>query len=207
MGTNKRSSVRLLQSFPSEPGFANDRGFKSILGFLAVLSYLSFVPLAFGLPQKDKPSDAQTAASSIAGNVSVTTSQGQVKSLASVGVELSEPNTGSTLQSTVTDESGRFQFAHLTAGTYTLEVSADGFKPWTKTIELPQSQTAVQDVRLEINSVVEQIDVQGENIELSTNNAETTATISDRQLDTLPIAEQKFTEGLPLPPRVIRQPQ
>jgi hypothetical protein len=208
MGTMKRSSLKLLRSFPSKPGFAHDHGLKSILHFLAVLlTCLLFVPLAFGLPQKDKPGDVQTAAASLAGNVSVITGEGQANSLAGVSAKINDPNAGTTLQSTVTDESGRFQFAHLTAGTYTLEVSADGFKPWTKTIELARSQTAVQDVRLEINSVVEQIDVQAENIEISTNNAETSATISDRQLDTLPLAQQKFTEALPLTPGVIRTPE
>lgn len=208
MGTDNRSSLRLFRSLPNELGFAHHRGFRPTWHFLAVLlSCLSFVPFAFGIPQKEKPSDAPNTASSIAGNVSVITGQGQANSLAGVSAKISEPNTGSTLQSTLTDVSGRFQFTHLTAGTYTLEVSADGFKPWAKTIELAQSQTAVQDVRLEINSVVEQIEVQGENIEISTNNAETTATISDRQLDTLPLAEQKFTEALPLTPGVIRTPE
>jgi len=122
------------------------------------------VPLSFGSPQNEKSSDAQNAASSIAGNVSVITGQGQVNSLAAVTAKLSEPSAGSAVQSTLTDESGRFQFTHLTAGTYTLQVSADGFKPWIKTIELAQNQTAVQDVSLEINSVAEQIEVHGENI-------------------------------------------
>ena len=208
MGTDNRSSLRLFRSLPNELGVAHHRGLRPTWHFLAVLlSCLSFVPFAFGFPQKEKPSDAPNTASSIAGNVSVIAGQGQANSLAGVSAKISEPNTGSALQSTVTDESGRFQFAHLTAGTYTLEVSADGFKPWAKTIELARSQTAVQDVRLEINSVVEQIDVQAENIEISTNNAETSATISDRQLDTLPLAQQKFTEALPLTPGVIRTPE
>src|ERR1700730_3311120 len=154
MGTDNRSSLRQFRSLPSELGFARHRGLRATLHFLAVLlSCLSFVPLAFGFPQNEKSSDAQNAASSIAGTVSVVTGQGQGNSLAGVTAKLSEPKTGSTLHSTLTDESGRFQFTHLTAGTYTLEVSADGFKPWAKTIDLAESQTAVQDVVLEISSV------------------------------------------------------
>src|SRR5260221_3156083 len=208
MGTDNRNSLRLLRSLPSELGFSHHRGFRPTLHFLAVLlSCLSFVPSAFGFPQKEKPSDAPNAASSIAGNVSVITGQGQANNLAGVSAKISEPNTGAKLQSTLTDESGRFQFTHLTPGSYTLEVSANGFKPWARTIELGQSQSAVQDVRLEINSVVEQVQVQGEDIEISTNNAETNATISDRQLDTLLLAEQKFTDALPLTPGVSRTPE
>ena len=64
--------------------------------FLAVmLSCLSFVPVAFGLPQKEKPSGAPNTVSSLAGNVSVITGQGQANSLAGVSAKISEPNTGS----------------------------------------------------------------------------------------------------------------
>src|SRR5258708_36726864 len=141
MEYKKRSSLKLLPSFPSGLGFAHDRGFRSILHFLAVLlSCLSFVPLSFGSPQSEKSSDAQNAASSIAGNVSVITGQGQVNSLAAVTAKLSEPSAGSAVQSTLTDDSGRFQFTHLTAGPYRLPVIPDRFKPWIKPTELPQSQ-------------------------------------------------------------------
>jgi hypothetical protein len=133
--------------------------------------------------------------------------QGQVNNLAGVTVKLSHPNTGSALQSTLTDESGRFQFAQLAAGTYTLEVSAEGFKPWVKTIALGQGQAAVEDVTLEINSVEQQIEVRGESFEISTHSAETTATVSNRELDTLPLAQQKFTDALPLTPGVVRTPE
>src|ERR1700720_1601996 len=143
MGNDTRSSLRLIRSLPSGLGFRHPHGFRLTLHSLAVLlSCLSFVPFAFGFPQKEKPSDAPNAASSIAGNVSVITGQGQTNRLAGVGAKISEPNTGSALQSTLTDESGRFQFTHLTAGTYMLEVSADGFKPWAETIDLAESQTA-----------------------------------------------------------------
>ena len=42
---------------------------------------------------------------------------------------------------------------------------------------------------------MKKIEVQGEGIEVSTNSAELAANVSDRQLETLPLAEQKFTEA------------
>jgi len=76
-----------------------------------------------------------------------------------------------------------------------------------KTIVLGQGQAAVEDVTLEISSVEQQIEVRGETFEISTHSAETTATVSNRELDTLPLAQQKFTDVLPLTPGVIRTPE
>jgi hypothetical protein len=180
-------------------------GCKPAFHFLAVLlACLLFVPASFGFPQKAKTNDADRASSSITGNLSVITGQGEANNLAGIAVKLTDPSGGSALQSTPTDESGRFQFTHLASGTYALEVSAEGFKPWAKTITLSQGQAMALDVRLEINSVVQQIEVQGDSLDISTNSAETTATVSDHQLETLPLAEEKFTEALPLTPGVIR---
>ena len=164
---------------------------------------LSLTPATFGFPQKAKNGDSPAAAS-IAGTVNVATGQGQANNLAGIAVKLNGPSAGSTLQSAATDETGHFQFTQLPAGSYTIEVSAEGFKPWSKTIALAQGQSAVEEATIEINAVNEQIEVQGENLEVSTNNTEVTATVSDRQLETLPMAEQKFTEALPLTPGVIR---
>jgi len=124
--------------------------------------------------------------------------QGQANNLAGVTMTLSGPASGAAAKSAIPDESGHFQFAQLTAGTYTLEVNAEGFKPWSKTVTPVAGQAAVQDATIEINAVNENIEVQGEGIEVSTNSAELAVNVSDRQLETLetlPLAEQKFTEA------------
>jgi hypothetical protein len=206
MKTNRRnySNRRLPRA---EPGFARDRGRKITLHFIVgLLSCLLSAQVTYGYPQKVKSSDGQPAAS-IAGKVTVITGQGQVNNLAGVTVNLTEVTSGSTLQSTATDEGGRFQFTQLVGGTYTLEVRAEGFKPWVKTIALGQSQAAGEDVTLEINSVNEKIEVQGEDFEISTRSVEATATLTNQQLDALPLAQQKFTDVLPLTPGVIRTPE
>src|SRR5712671_8236909 len=189
-----------------ETGFGLDPGCKMTLHCLvALLLCLWLVPAAFAYPQKT--TDAQRGTSSIVGSVAVNTGEGQVNNLAGITVKLIDPKTGSALQSTLADESGHFQFTQLVAGTYTLEVSAEGFKAWVKTITLGQGQATAEDVTLEINSVEEKIEVQAENIEISTHSAEATGTLSGQDLDTLPLAQQKFTEALPLTPGVIRTPE
>src|SRR5712671_5156368 len=189
-----------------ETGFGLDPGCKMTLHCLvALLLCLWLVPAAFAYPQKT--TDAQRGTSSIVGSVAVNTGEGQVNNLAGITVKLIDPKTGSALQSTLADESGHFQFTQLVAGTYTLEVSAEGFKAWVKTITMGQSQATAEDVTLEINSVEEKIEVQAENIEISTHSAEATGTLSGQDLDTLPLAQQKSTEALPLTPGVIRTPE
>src|SRR6266404_420688 len=208
MNINERSLAKRRLPSLTEQRSGHDRARKITWHFLAgLLSCLSLVPAAFGFPQKAKTNDAQTATSPIAGNVNVITGQGQVNNLAGVTVKLTEPGTGSTLQSTLTDEGGRFQFTQLLAGTYTLEVSVEGFKPWVKTIAVGQGPAAAEDVTLEINAVEQQIEVRGETFEISTHSAETTATVSNKELDTLPLAQQKFTDALPLTPGVVRTPE
>jgi len=76
-----------------------------------------------------------------------------------------------------------------------------------KTIAVGQGPAAAEDVTLEINAVEQQIEVRGETFEISTHSAETTATVSNKELDTLPLAQQKFTDALPLTPGVVRTPE
>src|SRR5258708_33188857 len=189
MNINKKSRAKRGLPSLTERRSGHDRARKITWHFLAgLLSCLSLVPVTFGFPQKAKTNDAQAAAAPIAGNVNVITGQGQVNNLAGVTVKLTEPKTGSTLQSTLTDESGRFQFTQLLAGTYTLEVSAEGFKPWVKTIAVGQGPAAAEDVTLAINAVEQQLEVRGETVESSTHSAGARATVINRGSAALPHA-------------------
>src|SRR3984893_11696266 len=129
----------IRSSIKRELRFAHDRGcritFHVLVGFLSCF-LLSGV--AFGFPQAAKSSDAQPAAPSIAGSVTVVTRQGQTNELAGVAVSLRSQAPGSVSQSTVTGEDGRYQFTRLPAGTYALEVNQEGFQSWVRVIVLWQ---------------------------------------------------------------------
>jgi hypothetical protein len=208
MTMNKRSLSKRGLPSPAEPGFGLGWVCKITAHFLVgLLSCLWLAPATLGNPQKEENRDAQRRTSSITGVVNVIMAGGQANNLAGVTVKLNDSKTGAALESTLTDESGHFQFRELVAGTYTLEVSAEGFKPWVKTLTLGLGQAAAEDVALEINSVEQKIEVQGEGFEVSTNRAETTATLGHQELVTLPLAQQKFTDALPLTAGVIRTPE
>jgi len=181
---------------------------KLALCFLAgVWTCLSLAQVTFGFPQKAEGAAVSNATSSVEGNVGVVNGEGQPNNLAGATVKLTRSTAGSTLQSVLSDENGRFQFTQLEAGDYKLEVSMEGFKTWSRTITLAQGQATVANATLEIKGVDEQIEVQGgENLEISTRSAEATGTVSNRDLDILPLAQQKFTDALPLTPGVLRTP-
>jgi hypothetical protein len=106
--------------------------------------------------------------------------------------------------STLSDADGHFQFTGLSAGTYLLEVSQTGFKPFAATIVLQPRESRVQDIRLELATVAASIDVQGQAPEITAHSADPDATLTDREFPALPMAQQKFTEALPLIPGVVR---
>ena len=109
--------------------------------------------IAFGFPQRSPTNDSRAAAASIAGTVNVVTAQSQSSNLAGVLVKLTGPGRHPLLNLVnprLTDENGRFRFAQLMAGTYKLEISAEGFKPWSQTVELGQDQAAAVEATLEI---------------------------------------------------------
>ena len=92
----------------------------------------------------------------------------------------------------------------LAPGSYTLEARVEGFQPWTTAVTLGPGQAAIEDVALQISSVQEQIEVQGEVTEIATQSVRATATVSEQQLEELPLRTQKFTEALSMSPSVIR---
>jgi len=48
------------------------------------------------------------------------------------------------------DENGEYQITEISPGTYSLTVSADGYKPKTITVEIKEPQPYTQDVTLEL---------------------------------------------------------
>jgi hypothetical protein len=156
------------------------------------------------LPRQPQEANAKDANASLAGKITVVSGEGATNVIPGVTVKLSGPSLGPAPQSTVTDTEGHYEFIHLSAGAYTLEASADGFKTWSSSITLGADQALVKDVVLQISSVNQQVEVQGEAAEIATQNVAITATVNTEQLESLPLPTQKFTEALSLIPGVVR---
>jgi hypothetical protein len=166
--------------------------------------YFAVLVLLLAGPAFPQQPAGTTTGASITGRITVLAGEGGSNDLSGVTVKLTGLSAGSVPQATTTDADGRYQFAPLAAGTYTLEATADGFKPWSATITVDANQALVKDIVLQITSVNQQVEVQGEAAEIATQNVAITATVNTEQLENLPLPTQKFTEALVLIPGVVK---
>ena len=167
---------------------------------------LLFVLLTCAIPGfAQKPGAAgQTASGSINGKVTAGIGQKTTDNLAGIAIKLTATGQGSASKTTVTDFEGHFEFPHLDPGSYNLEANVEGFQPWTAAVTVSSGQAVTANVTLQITSVEERIEVQGEATEIATQSVSATATVTDQQLEQLPLRTQKFTEALAVSPSVIR---
>jgi hypothetical protein len=147
---------------------------------------------------------AQSHGGTIRGVVTVLGQQAEPSPLEGVSVELRESSQDSQPLATVTDSAGHYEFTKLPGATYVLCVSQPGFKPFAQTISLNRNQISVVDVALTLGTVVEKVEVKERAASVSTENSSPASTVNNAQLETLPLAQQKFREALPLIPGVIR---
>ncbi len=114
------------------------------------------------------------------------------------------PESGAPVLTTITDVKGHYAFAGLAAGSYAVEGTLDGFLPYKEVVKLAADGSVVHDFTMKLSAVTLSVDVQAQGETISTENANTTTTVTAKQATDLPRAEQKFKEALPLVPGVVR---
>ena len=104
-----------------------------------------------------------------------------------------------------TDDAGHFEFKDLQPGSYAISVSQAGFAPFTKSLELKSGEAAVVDVLLVIQTVSEQVEVSETTLSVATEDATTpSVSLTQHQLISLPTAQEKIREVLPVTPGVVK---
>ncbi len=146
----------------------------------------------------------QSPSGTIQGVVTVLGQQAEPSPLEGISVELRGNSEDSQPLATRTDSAGHYEFTQLPAGTYTLRVNQQGFKPFAETILLNANQSSVIDIALTLDTIVEKVEVKEQAANVSTENSSPASIVNNEQLETLPLAQQKFREALPLVPGVIR---
>jgi len=135
----------------------------------------------------------------------VTTLQENTSSgLAGVILKLTPGPDGSPLTAG-TDEAGSYEFKSLNRGTYTISINQPGFRPYTKTATVNAGQATALDIRAELETVTEKVEVSEDTQSIATESATTpSVTLTQRQLISLPTAQEKIREVLPVTPGVVK---
>ncbi len=131
---------------------------------------------------------------------------GETVFLAGANVVIRSPILPNGMLTTLTDENGRFVFADLIAGTYTISVQLQGFKPLTKTITIKPDTVTEIALRLEIEELTENITVIAQPEGIETIESTQRAEVGQREITYAPLVNEKFQDTLPLIPGVVRGP-
>jgi hypothetical protein len=116
----------------------------------------------------------------------------------------SVPPDGSPLTAD-TDDAGHYEFKNLKPGTYAISISQPGFKPFTKSLSLSAGEAAVVDIRVEFQTVTEKVEVSEQTQSIATEDVTTpSVALTQRQLISLPTAQEKIREVLPVTPGVVK---
>ncbi len=106
-------------------------------------------------------------------------------------------------RTTTTDATGRFSFSYLAPGAYTLEVSAPGHKLYRdETVRLSVAQAAQVEVRLEIGSVSESVEVTGSLMPLVAESISQGTVVTEEKILALPLNSRQFIQLALLVPGV-----
>ena len=108
-------------------------------------------------------------------------------------LELSDAST-TGVQSTTTDQSGRFEFKRIASGTYRLRVSSQGFESATLDVNVGSKSPAPLQIVMAIASLRQETTVTSEPAKISTeatDNKDTVA-LSELSLSNLPVFDQDY---------------
>ncbi|MFB3922942.1 MAG: TonB-dependent receptor [Terriglobia bacterium] len=129
-----------------------------------------------------QPVHAQVLYGSVVGTI--TDQSGAV--VPGVQVTITNDSTGFKRQAT-SDTTGVYRLLDLPQGTYTLEVSASGFKPLKHTnVSVLIGQVNAQDVQLQVGAVTQEVTVQASTAVLQTEKADVHTTVTSFAIDNLP---------------------
>ena len=107
-----------------------------------------------------------------------------------------------TQRTTTSNDAGRYTFANVPPGSYDLTVNKSGFRTTKTTITVSVGVTSTVDLKLEVGSMTETIEVTATNTELQTMNATVGNTLSGAALESLPTIGRDVSTFVTLQPGV-----
>jgi len=116
------------------------------------------------------------------------------------GASITLVNTGTAARETkTTDNRGVYTFPVLPVGSYVLEVSQSGFKPYRRTgITLDTNSSLLLDVTLLVGDRSDAVTVSESSVHLETNSSEIGEVINGEQMTAVPLNGRSYTDLLSL---------
>ena len=103
-----------------------------------------------------------------------------------------------------TDSKGFYNFPELAIGTYNLQVEEKGFKSFQKNGIVIDANSAIRvDVRLEVGSVSEKVEVSSSAVQVETQSTQMGEVITGQRITAVPLNGRDFTDLLDLQPGVV----
>ena len=134
------------------------------------------------------------------------TSERQVFPGEEVAIQVTATGAGAPSFAASTSETGVYRIVNVPPGEYTLTASAPGLKTATIKLTIQAAQATVEDIRLEMQVVRQQVEVHAAGPVTAAGNVAPPAKLTAEQVATAPVLHQKTQEELPLIPGVIRTP-
>ncbi len=142
----------------------------------------------------------------IRGSVTTRSSDGTSVFLPGAQISLQCEKAADNERHTITDATGRFSLSGLAADRCTIIVSAPGFHTETVTVEVKENTPVEQTFELSLAGVEERIIVSGAAQPIDVTETSAKEEITDSTLKHAPLANEQFTDTIPLLPGVVRGP-
>jgi Carboxypeptidase regulatory-like domain len=145
-------------------------------------------------------------ASTLQGTVTVSSTGVPGQALPGTTLNLTPSSSSQKTQSTVTNDQGEFRFTDLAAGTYILEASLSGFKPYSQHVTITSGMVTAANISLELLEISGTVDVAVDDDKSISTDPTPAASFKQNNFQTLPLATERFLDALPLVPSVVRGP-
>jgi hypothetical protein len=153
---------------------------------------------------------AQSSMGSVTGTVTSPAADGQPSVMPGVTMTLSCTGTTGADETAprvgVSDGQGAFEFTDVPAGVCSLVAELQGFKTVTKTLTITANHQTEAPMRLELDTLREEVNVAGSVNEAQGDSPARVERMSRQEMQTAPIANERFQDALPLIPGVVRGP-
>ncbi len=142
---------------------------------------------------------------SVKGTVSLVNATQERSTAEGLLLELKSLAEGAASLSAVTDEAGNYEFKDVADGDYVLRLLAEGFEPFTATLQVRDGAPIIQNISVRLAGLTQRIEVKEQAEPLSADSPGDSK-LSEKQIASLPVVEENFKSLLPLTPGVVRTP-